>query len=268
MLKKLLNFLKSRTFILNVVAIILFWVVLIWGTLGYFNRFTLHNEEIIVPTLINNNAEDLPLLLKNKQLRYEIIDSIYQPDLVEGTIVYQEPVPTDSSGLSVKPDRLIKIRVSKQTRLVEVPNVVSRSERFASSSLTSRGFRVKVNYVPSIEGQGSVISQKYRNAPISQKKKLPINSIIELEVGEKSGLDLVTVPNLIGFTIRDAESRLESIGSLRLFATCSDCATQADSLNAVIFSQSPELGDSNKVSLGSTITVVAAMNPPDEFLLQ
>ncbi|MCC5923078.1 MAG: PASTA domain-containing protein [Crocinitomicaceae bacterium] len=268
MLKKWINFFKSRTFLINVGAIILFWVVLIWGTLGYFKSFTSHSEEVEVPNLINNNIEDLPLLLKNKPLRYEILDSIYHPNLVEGTIIYQDPLPTDSSGLSVKPDRLIKLRVSKQTRLVEVPNVVSRSERFAVSSLNSRGLRVKVRYVPSIEEQGSVINQKYKGAPVQPKQKLPINSIIELEVGEKRGLDLVYVPNLIGFTIRDAQSRLESTGSLRLFATCSDCATQADSLNAIVISQSPVAGDSNKVSMGSTITVIAAMNAPREFILE
>jgi beta-lactam-binding protein with PASTA domain len=268
MLKKLINFLKSRTFLFNVVAIILFWVVLIWGTLGYFKSFTSHGDEVVVPSFVNNNVEDLPLLLKNLPLRYEIIDSVYNPNLVEGTIIYQDPLPTDSSGLRVKPDRLVKLRVSKQTRLVEVPDVVSRSERFATSSLNSRGLRVKVRYVPSIEEQGSVISQKYKGAPVQPKQKLPINSVIELEVGEKRGLDLVLVPNLVGFTIRDAQSRLESIGSLRLFATCSDCATQADSLNAIIISQSPVVGDSNKVSLGSTITVIAAMNTPREFILE
>lgn len=256
--KKSINFFTSKAFWINLLAIVLFWIVLIWGTIRYLNAYTSFGEKIEVPTLINNNVKDLPQLLQGYPLRYEIVDSIYNPNLIEGTVIYQEPKPTDSSGLFVKSDRLIKLRVSKQTRLVEVPLVVNRSRRYAETALKIQGFRTKTNFVPSIEEQGSVIRQIYKGKPVQRGTKLPINSLIEIEVGMISGNELVLVPNLKGLTIKEAKERLSNTNGLKVFAVCNDCLNSADSLNARVINQNPTAMDSSKVVAGSTITVFAS----------
>ena len=55
-------------------------------------------------------------------------------------------MPTDSSGLFVKSDRVIRVRVSKRSRLVLVPIVVSKSHRFAEAVLMTKGLRTRVNF--------------------------------------------------------------------------------------------------------------------------
>ncbi len=116
---KLGGFITSRKLWINIGLILFAWVLIIWGSLKYFDSYTNHGQEIQVPVLLGNNLDDVPQLLTGLELRYEVIDSIYDPSLLEGTVVYQSPMPTDSTGMGVKEGRVIKVRVSKQTRLVE-----------------------------------------------------------------------------------------------------------------------------------------------------
>lgn len=257
-LKKLGNFLISRKFIINFVLIIIAWVAIIWGTLSYFDSYTRFGEAIEVPNFLGNKVGDIPKLLKNKDISYKVIDSVYNPDLVEGTIIYQSPAPTDSSGLKVKSGRVIKLRVSKRTRLVSVPLVVSKSQRFAEALLLTQGLRTKIKFVPSNEDQGSVVRQRYRGKPVVKGQRVPINSIIELTVGEKTTGEMVLVPNLRGLTIKESEERLEGQKGLRLFSVCNNCETKQDSLTAKVQKQTPVAGDSSKIPAGSTITVFAS----------
>lgn len=258
--KKLWNFLTGRALWINVVLILLSWVAIIWGTLSYFNSYTKKGEEVAVPTFVSNNISDVPALIGSIDLKYEVIDSLYNPDLIEGTVVYQDPLPTDSTSVKVKKGRTVKLRVTKQTRLVEIPVVVSRSERFAKASLNAKGLRTKAIYVPSTEDQGSVLSQKYNGKPIKKGMKVPINSVIQIEVGQRSGVDLVLVPDLTGLTIKETEERFTRNRSLKLYSVCTDCETAQDSLRARVVRQTPVSADSSRAPFGSTITVFLKAN--------
>jgi beta-lactam-binding protein with PASTA domain len=258
--KKLGNFIISRTFWFNIVLILLFWVGLIWGTLNYFDSYTRKGEEVEVPTFLYNNISDASALIGNSDLKYEVVDSLYNPDLVEGTVIYQDPLPTDSTNVKVKKGRVVMLRVSKQSRLVEIPLVLSRSERFAKASLNAKGLRTKINYVPSVEDQGSVVAQKYKSQEVVKGMKVPINSVIQLDVGERAGVNLVLIPDLSGLTIKESEERFKRNRSLKLFTVCTDCETAQDSLMAKVVRQTPVASDSSKAPVGSTITIFAKVN--------
>lgn len=263
--KKLGNFILSRRFIVNLCVFVLVWIVIIWGAKLYFRSYTHHHEVVNVPKLIGNNVKDVPTLIGDRELKYEVMDSIYNPDLVEGTIIFQNPLPTDSSGEGVKPGRVIELRVSKRSRMVLVPYVVSKSQRFAEAMLTSKGLRTHVEYVPSREDQGSVIEEKYKGRSVKPGEKLPINAVITLTVGKIALGDLVHVPNLLGLTIKEADERFKNTTDLRLYAVCADCETKEDSLKARIVRQTPVAGDSSRVPAGSTITVFFSTSVPDSL---
>lgn len=261
--KKLGNFIISKKFIINFVLFCFAWVIIIWGSTAYFGSYTRHGELIEVPSLLNNNVKDIPKLIGDRDIKYEILDSIYNPDLVEGTIIYQNPMPTDSSGLFVKSNRVIKVRVSKRSRLVFVPVVISKSHRFAEAVLMSKGLRTRIKYVPSNEDQGSVIAQKFEGRDIMTGQQIPINSVIELTVGKRTLGELVSVPNLNGLTINEAEQRFGGSSSLRLYTVYTGCETKSDSLNARVIRQTPVASDSSRVPEGSTITIFASPNTGD-----
>ena len=260
MLKKLLNYLTSKKFLFNLVAIVLVYTIGVWGLKTYLNSKTHFAQKIEVPNLIGQNQNDITEKLQNAQLSFEVLDSIYEPTKIEGTILEQDPMSTDSTGIYVKENRVIRIRVSKRTQLVEMPDLVDKSQRFAESILINRNFRYNLEYQPSSEAPGAVIKQVYKGKEIAPKTKLPIGARITLVVGkDETGVSLV-LPNLHGLTLREARTRVGNMENMELLPVCPDCITSTDSLNARVISQSPEYAEGGVVSSGTTISVYATKN--------
>lgn len=264
LIKKTLNLFRSKFFWVNILLIIIAWVALVWGTVSYFHTTTKHGEKIAVPSLASNgkdyvvNIKDVPVLLEGTDMEYEILDSVFNPRLVEGTVIYQDPMPTDSSGLYVKSGRKIKLRVSKRSRMVRVPRLVDKSQRFAEALITTVGLRSKTTYVAS-ETPGSVISVACRGKTLKGGEELPINAVLELKVGRNANGELLMVPNLWGLTIKEAQARLSAGESFNLYVSCPDCITVEDSITARVNSQTPVAGDGSMAPQGSTITAFASV---------
>jgi eukaryotic-like serine/threonine-protein kinase len=258
LLKKIGNYIRSKSFLINFGIIILIYVS------GYFllkscmSYRTNHGQQIEVPYLVGENQNNLENLFSESLLKYEVLDSIYRPNLVEGTILDQNPSATDSSGIFVKEGRVIKLRVSKRTQLVEMPGLVDRSQRYAEIILTNREFRYDLEYIPSREAPGAVIEQKHKGKPILKGKKIPIGSRITLVIGRDEAGVALLIPNLYGLSIVDAKARVEGMQNMSFYAVCNECYTQADSLAARVIQQSPEFTVGAVVASGSTITVVAS----------
>ena len=194
------------------------------------------------------------------ELSVEVLDSIYDPTKVEGTILEQDPVATSVSSVFVKAGRSVKVRVSKRTQLVEMPSLVDRSQRFAEGILNNREFRYKIEYVPSREAHGAVLEQLYREKPILPGTKIPIGSRILLKIGQDASGVPLTMPNLFGLTIQEAKERVGNMSNMEFFVVCPDCIVAADSSMARVTSQSPEYTEGAVVLSGTTISVFATKN--------
>ncbi len=260
MFKKLVNFLTSKVFLFNLLAIVLVYVVGIWILKTYLNSKTHFAQKIEVPNLVGDNQNNVNERLKGTLLSFEILDSIYDPTKIEGTILEQDPLPTDSTGIYVKEGRVVRLRVSKRSQLVEMPDLVDKSQRFAESILINRNFRYSLEYKPSSEAHGAVIEQLYKGKPIAPKAKLPIGSRIVLVVGRNESGVTLAMPNLYGLTINEAKTRVKNMGSIEFLAVCPDCVTSADSSVARVTSQSPEYSEGGLISSGTTISVYATKN--------
>lgn len=258
LLSKIKNFVWSKTFAWNIGAIVLVYVILFFTVKSCMNAQTNHGQKIEVPELIGKNQNNLENLLANTGLKYEVLDSIYDPKKVEGTVLEQNPMPTKLSKVHVKEGRVIKVRVSKRSQLVEMPDLVSKSQRFAEGILRNRGFRHKLEFKPSKESPGAVLDQMYRGKPIQGGKKIPIGSMITLVVGQEIGGEPTLMPNLYGLTIEEARMRLKAVGDFEFIPVCQDCQTASDSLVARVTSQNPAYSDGALIMTGSTVTVIAS----------
>tara|TARA_R110002072_G_scaffold929_3_gene7472 strand:+ start:10402 stop:11202 length:801 start_codon:yes stop_codon:yes gene_type:complete len=257
MLIKLWNYVKSKRFLLNLAAMIVAYFIIIFGFKAYLGSRTNHGQKIEVPNFVGENQNNLKNVLTGSQLSVEILDSIYDPTKVEGTILEQDPMPTSLSKIYVKEGRVVRVRVSKRTQLIEMPDLVDKSQRFAENILNNRKIRYKLEYQPSKEAHGAVIDQQYKGKFILPTTKLPIGSRITLIVGrDESGVSLV-LPNLFGLTIVEARERIGNMSSMDFMAVCPSCITQADSLMARVISQSPEFSEGAVVASGTTISVYA-----------
>lgn len=259
-LSKLKSLLISKLFLRSLLALGIIYVVVIGITMYYLDVYTNHGQQIAVPNLKGKNIKSIQPLMSELELHYEILDSIYDPELAPGTIVDQDPKPSSVSNVFVKEGRTIRIRVSKKSRLVEVPMCIDKSHRYAESVLENSGFKVRVSYRNSSEADGAVLDQKINGETVKPGMKVPIGSTVALVVGRNEGGVPVPLPNLIGLTITEAQARLDEYGSLTLFAVCGSCATKQDSIAARVVYQNPPFAEGQTIMSGSTITVNASLD--------
>jgi beta-lactam-binding protein with PASTA domain len=263
LLKKIGNYFWSKNFAINFGLIILVWGIGIFILRSCLDSNTSHGEKIEVPNLIGKNQNNLKNLLAKSGLEYEVLDSIYDPSKVEGTVLAQDPEASKSSDVYVKSTHVVKVRVSKRTQLVEMPKLVDKSQRFAVSVLKSRDFRYRLEYKPSLEAHGAILEQLYKNKPVNGGTRLPIGSMIKLIVGRGEAGVPQDLPNLFGLTIEEAKARVAKMNNMSFQPVCDGCVTREDSLAARVETQSPEFTEDARVASGTTISVYAT-KPEEE----
>jgi beta-lactam-binding protein with PASTA domain len=259
-LKKLRTFIWSKHFLKHLGLVALAYLVIVSITVFYLDSSTNHGEQIVVPNLIGKNVNSVKAELEELGLQYEVLDSIYDPSKAEGTILDQDPDPTKFSLVHVKEGRIIRVRVSKKSRLVEMPSLVDKSQRFAESILENRGLKFRIEYKPTNEANGAVLEQLYKGRMVKEGSRIPIGSTITLIVGKNDAGEPTEIPNLYGMTIFEAKDRLAQLGSFGFLPVCEECLTYEDSVAARIESQSPEYIEGILIPAGSTITVYATKN--------
>src|SRR5690242_15689223 len=139
MLSNLGAFLKSRTFLINLILM----VVLLFGSLyllyNWLNNYTHHGESITVPDVRGLSEEKLIRFIEDKHLQYKIVDSLFEDGKEPGTVIEQDPKP----GSKVKENRTIYLTVnSSKPPKVKMPNLVDVSFRQAEAILQTFGLRV------------------------------------------------------------------------------------------------------------------------------
>lgn len=254
---KIKNFVVNKKFLVNIGLILLTYIVVVFIVKTFLNSTTNHGEKILVPDLTGKNVKDVQAILEDIGLEYEVVESIYDPTKPDGTVLLQNPEPTKVSSTFVKEGRILRIKISKKTQLVEVPNCVDKSQRFAENILKSRGFKYKVEYKASTESAGAVMQQLYNGRSIEEKEKIAIGSTITLIVGRGGQGEEFPTPNLVDLTICDVKSRLSLVPNVNLVVICNGCVTSADSCAAIVNSQSPEYIEGSVMSAGATLTVHA-----------
>jgi eukaryotic-like serine/threonine-protein kinase len=252
---KIKSFVWSKHFLKHFALVILAYIVIVGGTIFYLGVSTNHGQKIKVPMLHGKNVSQIKGILDELGLQYEVLDSIYNPNKPEGTILTQDPRPTDSTDVFVKEGRIIRLRVSKKTRLVEMPSLLDKSERFAISVLKNRNIKYRISYKSTSEADGAVLEQKYKGQAIKEGTRIPIGSTIDLVVGKNQASEPIQIPNLYGLTINEVKARLSGMSSITLFEVYRNCTNALDSSQAKVISQSPEYIEGMMSPSSSTISI-------------
>ena len=262
-MKKFFRFFISKQFIFNVLGIFVAWVLVIWLESVYLDSHTDHGRQIEVPSFYKIHMDDLDEFISGKDISYEISDSVYLDDWPKGTVCWQYPNPTDSTGMFVKEGRVISLSVVPLSpKMIKLPFVLDMSTRMAENTLTSLGVRSKITYETNPIGKDFVMRVTYDGKEISKEMfergyYIPKGERIGLVIAKGSSGDATALPSLIGLTIKEARVRLASL-TLTIFPDCETCNTEDEIDNAVIYNQSPNGGENVNVAAGSTITVWAS----------
>lgn len=263
MIEKIKAFLFNKKFLRTLLIVAITYTIVVGGTMIYLNSYTRHGEQIKVPNLSGKNVKSIQPLMAELNLDFEVLDSIYNPEVAAGTIVDQDPKPTETSEVYVKEGRVIRLRVSKRTRVVEMPSLVDKSQRFAESVLKNRGLKYKITFKNTTEANGAVLEQRVGGKEVAEGEKLAVGTTVHLVIGRNEGGMPMPIPDLYGLTISEAKNRLIELNGVMLFPVCNECKTAEDSSAARINSQSPPYYEGALIPPGSTITINAVLNFSD-----
>lgn len=244
-------FLKSKQILIHLLLVLGLFGLLVYLTLLFLHVYTHHGESMGVPDFKGLTENEVEIVTKQSKLRYNIIDSVFMPDALPGTIIAQQP----SVGYQVKQGRTIYLTIlAISPEKVMVPTIVDVSLREAESRLESAGLRLgQVVYRPS-EFFKLVLDAKYMGKFLPDDTILVKGSVIDLVVGKGLSNEKTLVPELFGLHIDEAKQMLYDV-SLNIGALVYDVSfvTAEDSLNAIIWKQNPIRMKTENVELGSSV---------------
>jgi eukaryotic-like serine/threonine-protein kinase len=101
-------------------------------------RFAIHGQEVAVPTLVGLGPTDADRVTAGLGLHLEIERQYYSPQISEGKIMSQLPLP----GTKVRRGWQVRVAQSLGPIRVAIPDVAGQSERAAELNIKRRGLEV------------------------------------------------------------------------------------------------------------------------------
>ncbi|WP_328581711.1 Stk1 family PASTA domain-containing Ser/Thr kinase [Streptomyces sp. NBC_00370] len=159
-------------------------------------------EIVDVPDLEGMTLAEARTALKKVGLASGTISRSFDDDHDQGTVIRSDPEP----GTEVRPDKGIALDVSKGGA-IDVSDVTGESVEDATAELEDNGLKVKVaaERVNSDDDEGAVA----RQSP-GEGAQLAEGDTVTLTLSK--GPKLITVPDVTGRSIDDAQSALEDAG--------------------------------------------------------
>jgi beta-lactam-binding protein with PASTA domain len=242
------KFIKTKGFFIHASLAILTAVLLFWLGFKMAASYTEHNITVQVPDFTGKPIAELNDFIKDKKLRYQVIDSIYSPQQTPGTIIRQDP----EKESVVKENRVVYLYVTSMLPpQIEMPKLVDRSVRQAIAMVESYGLKANIKYVADA-CKNCVLKQLYKGKEIAAGTPVKKGSVIELQVGKGNGnTETVALPDLLGLKFCDARNKLQS-SSLQVGNVLAD-KTVSDSCAAIVYRQTPAAGSNKEIGTGGKV---------------
>ena len=175
------RFLYSKSLFIQLLIALLVSILIVYLSLTFLKYFTFHNNHQKVPNLKGISLINLPQIISDKNLRFEIIDSSkFTPILPPLSVIEHLPGP----GQLVKKNRKIYVTLNPSGyKRISVPNVVQITRRNAEVKLISVGFSIgEITYENNI-GKNMVLEVRYEGEPIEPGILLKKTAKIDLVLG-------------------------------------------------------------------------------------
>ncbi len=240
--------------------------------------FTRHGQERVVPQFEGMTIDEAESSAHKASMKLVVADSLYIPAMPGGVIIEQAPSP----GAKVKSGRKVFLTVNSYSqREAVIPYVAGYSLRQAKNNLEVAGFTIdRLVYTPDM-ATNNVLKQSYEGKAIGPGSTLKgiVGSGVMLVVGYSGEYSVAAVPQVVGFSLRDACSRLWEAGFNVGKISRDEGIDLLNEKDARVYAQSPGamtrnvLGtqvsisitlDSNKVSSGRKQSAAQAARAAEE----
>ena len=178
---KILAFLKNHRIITTLLLMMTILIVIFIALNMWLRSYTRHDDLTLLPSVKYLSVEEAAEVFERHNLKYEIIDSVFNDRATPGMIVEQVP----AADTKVKEERTIYLTINAYSpKSAKVPAIINTSIRQAEAQLKSVGFKnfdVKLEPSPY---KGLVLDMICDGKSIAENEKLPTSSRITLIVGE------------------------------------------------------------------------------------
>lgn len=243
---------KENLFLRNLILAICALVIFVFLVQIVLNLATRHGQTYEVPDFSGLTLSEAREASRKADLELEINDSLYLPARTGGIILEQNPSP----GSKVKSGRRVFLTINAfNPRTAIIPYVSGYSLRQAKNNLEVAGFEIdKLIYQDDI-ATNNVLEQRYKGGTILPHSNVeaPTGSGITLIVGRSEGSVSAKIPNVKGFALKDAKSRLWEQGINIGKITMDKGITEINLHDARVSKQEPAAGTSQP--LGSAVNI-------------
>ena len=163
-------------------------------------------ERINIPNFVGESYEDIVNSSEFKKLFNFEVNYAIDPDVPEGQIISQEP-EADRSMMVVPEGIDVSLTVSTGVRQNVIPDVTNKHYQEATIELQNAGFIVEI---ADTQASDSVTEDYVISTDPAPGEELAAGSTVFLTVSAGPSIKVVTMPNLVGSTEKDAISRIES----------------------------------------------------------
>lgn len=191
---------------LNILAIGVVILLMLFGVLKGLGVYTHHDEEVSVPNVRGMMPNQAEKMFRENGLEAKVVSTSYQRNMPSGTILDLNPGP----GEKVKRGRIIFLTINSiNAPLREVPDVTENSSaREAEAQLISAGFRLTDNEL--VDGELDwVYGVLYNGRRIMAGEKIPIGSTLTLQVGNGNSASGTSESDSVENTTQGNEVGLE-----------------------------------------------------------
>src|SRR5277367_4219069 len=168
-------------------------------------RFAIHGQEVSVPALVGLTPSDAERSLAPLGLQIEVERQYYSPQIPEGKIMTQLPLP----GTKVRRGWQVRVAQSLGAQRVVIPDVTKQSERAAEWNIRRRGLDVTSTaeiQLPQIPADQVIAQSPPANA---SEVSAPKTSLLVTAAADPSAY---VMPNFIGQPLGNVSRTLQDAG--------------------------------------------------------
>jgi len=204
-------------------------------------------DKIVVPTVTGLNILNAKNNITYVGLKVGSVTEEISDDVQAGTVLAQQPLP----NVKVDPGTAVNLTVAKAQEKTKVPQLINHRDKDAKSILDEYALKLgTVTYSNSSHRQGTILSQTPKAGSL-----VALESSVSIVVA--SALKMTSVPNLVGYSTKDAEKVLELVKKAHLQQGNVSYIVSTKP-KGTILSQKPVAGA--KVVMGSAIDITVAKN--------
>ncbi len=193
-MKEFFSFIFSKSFLKHAVIASVCMVAILWGLFKLLGVYTHHGEVAEVPNFNGKTISELDAFIKGKNVRYLIVDSLYEPEQRAGIVIKQDP----EAKSEVKHNRMIYLYVtSRVAPQIQMPKLVDKSTRQALFMIESYGLKQGRVEEVNADCNGCVIKQLYKGKEITAGTGIKKGSKIDLVVGKRDNYYVQDTTNVI-----------------------------------------------------------------------